>query len=213
MYRCTRDICPRAAFIWMTFRSPPSPVRSTSTCTTSLASKPWRAPRARLYGASSLSGTLRIITNKPDPSGLLRPATTSRATSGKTATAAEAFEGFMNIPLADHAAIRIVGYAEHDWRIHQQRLSPGHLPAVLAERDTCRGRPRGRSGRISPTYDPVTINNSNVVQKDFNPGRHGGWSGGPQGRPERPMDGDADDHRAAPENQRGFWHTIRISAT
>jgi iron complex outermembrane recepter protein len=55
-------------------------------------------PQGTLFGASSLSGTLRVITNKPDTSK---------------------FEGgydlqLNNIPLSDRAAVRVVGFYQRD---------------------------------------------------------------------------------------------------
>jgi iron complex outermembrane receptor protein len=70
-------------------------------------------PQGTLYGASSQSGTLRIITNKPDKSGFsagygLEGNTVSKGEQGYLA------EGFVNIPLGDRAAIRMVGWVRHD---------------------------------------------------------------------------------------------------
>src|SRR6202043_2478712 len=69
-------------------------------------------PQGTLYGASSLSGTLRIITNKPDPSAF-SAGYDLKADKWKHGDGGGAFEGYMNIPLAEHAAIRLVGYFEH----------------------------------------------------------------------------------------------------
>ena len=70
-------------------------------------------PQGTLYGASSQAGTMRIITNKPDPSGFeagygLEVNSVSHGGIGHVA------EGFVNIPLSDTAAIRLVGWNQHD---------------------------------------------------------------------------------------------------
>ncbi|MGA2399963.1 MAG: TonB-dependent receptor [Steroidobacteraceae bacterium] len=124
-------------------------------------------PQGTLYGASSLSGTLRIITNQPDPSGFAAGYDV-KGDKWKDGAGGGEVEGFMNIPLADHAAIRIVGYAEHDGgyinNVYRQdtfqRYSPIGTPVA--------GGPTGMPDGY-PDYAPVTINNANVVQKDFNP--------------------------------------------
>ena len=69
-------------------------------------------PQGTLYGASSEAGTVRIITNKPDLSGFKAgynlQGNTVRGEGGYVA------EGFVNVPLSTNAAIRLVGWAEHD---------------------------------------------------------------------------------------------------
>jgi iron complex outermembrane recepter protein len=70
-------------------------------------------PQGTLYGASSESGTIRIITNKPDPKSL----SAGYDLEGNTVThggQGYKFEGFVNIPLSDSAAIRLVGWDEKD---------------------------------------------------------------------------------------------------
>lgn len=70
-------------------------------------------PQGTLYGASSESGTIRIITNKPDPKGFAA----GYDVEGNTVThggQGYKFEGFVNIPLSDVAAIRLVGWDEKD---------------------------------------------------------------------------------------------------
>jgi iron complex outermembrane recepter protein len=124
-------------------------------------------PQGTLYGASSLSGTLRLITNKPDPSGFAAGYDV-KADQWKHGAPGGEFEGFVNIPLSDHAAIRLVGYYEHvGGYINNvfrqdtfQRYSPTGTPVATGPE----GGPDG-----FPDYDPVTINNANVVQKNFNP--------------------------------------------
>ncbi|MGG6462466.1 TonB-dependent receptor [Solilutibacter silvestris] len=84
-------------------------------------------PQGTLYGASSESGTLRIITNKPDPNGFeagygLEVNSVSHGGMGHVA------EGFINIPLGKRAAIRLVGWDKTDAgyidNVHQTRTYP-----------------------------------------------------------------------------------------
>jgi outer membrane receptor protein involved in Fe transport len=70
-------------------------------------------PQGTLYGASSEAGTIRIISNKPDPTkfeaGYNLDA--NRIDHGGTGWSVE---GFVNIPLSSIAAVRLVGWDEHD---------------------------------------------------------------------------------------------------
>jgi outer membrane receptor protein involved in Fe transport len=124
-------------------------------------------PQGTLYGASSLSGTLRIITNKPDPSGF-SAGYDLKGDKWKDGVGGGEIEGFVNIPLSGNAAIRLVGYYEHDGgyinNVYRQdtfqRFSPSGTPVA--------GGPAGGPDGY-PDYAPVTINNANAVKKDANP--------------------------------------------
>ncbi len=70
-------------------------------------------PQGTLYGASSLSGTLRIITNKPDTRKFSAGYDLDLNKFGKGNVGGQA-NGFVNIPLSERAAIRLVGFYEHD---------------------------------------------------------------------------------------------------
>src|SRR5688572_19194354 len=70
-------------------------------------------PQGTLYGASSQSGTIRIITNKPDKAGF----DAAYSLQGNTVADGDAgylAEGFVNVPLGENAAIRLVGWVRHD---------------------------------------------------------------------------------------------------
>jgi iron complex outermembrane receptor protein len=69
-------------------------------------------PQGTLYGASSLSGTLRIITNKPDPSAFSASYDVKADKFGKGGGGGE-FEGYVNIPLAENIAVRLVGFYDY----------------------------------------------------------------------------------------------------
>ncbi|HVO45245.1 MAG TPA: TonB-dependent receptor [Steroidobacteraceae bacterium] len=73
-----------------------------------------RGPQGTLYGASSMGGTLRVITNEPDVSqfGGKLDLTTSRTHHGATNVDGSAV---FNIPLiADRLALRVVGFSRDD---------------------------------------------------------------------------------------------------
>jgi iron complex outermembrane receptor protein len=102
-------------------------------------------PQGTLYGASSEAGTLKIVTNPPDPSkfaaGYDLDGNVGRG-NGLSNTA----EGFINVPLADNVAIRLVGYQEHD---------SGYIDNVFHT--------------ITYPSTGYTVNNASLVKKNFNP--------------------------------------------
>jgi iron complex outermembrane receptor protein len=68
-------------------------------------------PQGTLYGASSQAGTVRVITNKPDPTRFasgynVELNTVKNGTLGGTA------KGFVNLPISDKIAARLVGWYE-----------------------------------------------------------------------------------------------------
>ncbi|HUQ11761.1 MAG TPA: TonB-dependent receptor [Steroidobacteraceae bacterium] len=70
-------------------------------------------PQGTLYGASSQAGTIRIITNKPDKSGF-DAAYSLQGSSVTDGDVGYLAEGFVNVPIGESAAIRLVGWARHD---------------------------------------------------------------------------------------------------
>jgi len=107
-------------------------------------------PQGTLYGASSQAGTIRIITNKPDASKFdagygLEGNIVDGNDSGYTA------EGFVNVPIGDQAAIRLVGWYREDAGWVDNVRAERTFPAVLAD----------------PT-DDITINNDEFVEDDYN---------------------------------------------
>jgi iron complex outermembrane receptor protein len=70
-------------------------------------------PQGTLYGASSQSGTIRIITNKPDKSGF-DAAYSLEGNAVADGDIGYLAEGFVNVPLGESAAIRLVGWVRHD---------------------------------------------------------------------------------------------------
>ncbi|MCH7696495.1 MAG: TonB-dependent receptor, partial [Proteobacteria bacterium] len=105
-------------------------------------------PQGTLYGGSNQSGTLRIITNKPD---------TEKFSAGfdvggfgtKDGEGSYSIEGFANIPLNDKAAIRLVA-----WNIEEG----GWIDNVAGE----------RTYLLKDLVTTATLDNASLVEDDFN---------------------------------------------
>ncbi len=69
-------------------------------------------PQGTLFGASSQSGTVRLITNKPDHSGFSAGIDTNIAFT-KGGEMSNTVEGFLNFAAADDLAFRVAAYADH----------------------------------------------------------------------------------------------------
>jgi outer membrane receptor protein involved in Fe transport len=70
-------------------------------------------PQGTLYGASSEAGTVRIITNKPDPSGFAA-GYSAEASAIDGGGIGHVLQGYVNAPLSPSAAIRLVGWQKRD---------------------------------------------------------------------------------------------------
>ncbi|MGA0606531.1 TonB-dependent receptor [Phenylobacterium sp. VNQ135] len=101
-------------------------------------------PQGTLYGASAQAGTIRIITNKPSTSGFEAgyDLELNRVSHGGIGYGVE---GFVNQPLSDRAAVRLVGWALHD-------------AGYIDNEEATQTYPTG----------PVTINNAALADDDFN---------------------------------------------
>jgi iron complex outermembrane receptor protein len=108
-------------------------------------------PQGTLYGASSLSGTLRIITNKPDPTKF-SAGYDVKADKYSAGNGGGEFEGYVNMPISDSAAIRLVGYYDHEG---------GYISNVPATRTYCRNQRPDINTPCPASLDPdlLTINN------------------------------------------------------
>jgi len=107
-------------------------------------------PQGTLYGASSLAGTIRIITNKPDASKFEAGYDVNLNKFGKGDIGGSA-EAFVNVPLSDNAAIRAVGWYRRDG---------GYIDNTLASRTYT-------LSDADPTND-LTVTNAAFVKKNFN---------------------------------------------
>ena len=101
-----------------------------------------RGPQGTLYGASSQSGTLRVITNKPDPSGFDAWAE-AQVTDTKDGATGYDVSAMVNMPLAsDRLALRLVGFSS---------LDAGFIDNVLSDSQGGTSTTRTWSRRTSTT--------------------------------------------------------------
>jgi iron complex outermembrane recepter protein len=98
-----------------------------------------RGPQGTLYGASSMGGTIRIITNKPDShawGGEIEGTLSETEHGGSNVDANAEF----NVPLvADHAAFRLVAFSRDD---------SGYIDNII----------RGPQSAVSSVVPPSTVN-------------------------------------------------------
>ncbi|MFM1983558.1 MAG: hypothetical protein RJB22_2277 [Pseudomonadota bacterium] len=101
-------------------------------------------PQGTLYGASSMAGTIKIVTNKPDTKGFYGEMsgelnTVSHGGVGGT------LESFVNAPLSDTVAVRAVGWYRRDG---------GYIDNVR--------------GRRTYASSGIVADNQDLVEKDYN---------------------------------------------
>ena len=109
-------------------------------------------PQGTLYGASSQAGTIRIITNKPEFSGLFGAVNleVNKVAHGDFGTTAE---GFVNLPLATNVAARIVGWYRRDG---------GYIDNIRGQRVMTEIDSEG------PTGNTLTLDNDDLAEDDYN---------------------------------------------
>lgn len=100
-------------------------------------------PQGTLYGASSQAGTIRIITNKPDTDAF--DAGFELTGSSLEGDLGYVGEGFVNIPLGEKAAVRLVAWHKHE---------PGYIDNI-------------RSTRVFPVSG-IAVDNTALVEDNYN---------------------------------------------
>lgn len=91
-------------------------------------------PQGTLYGASAQSGVLRIITNKPNSSEF-QAGYDLEVNAVQHGEVGYQFEGFVNQPLSDRAAIRLVGWYKKDAGYIDNELGGRIFPTSGAQKD------------------------------------------------------------------------------
>jgi outer membrane receptor protein involved in Fe transport len=115
-------------------------------------------PQGTLYGASSQAGTVRIITNPPDPShfyGQMNGEVNNVAHGDWGYTT----EGFLNVPLASNMAVRIVGWYRHDAGFIDN--IPGTIVFPINQFDA-------NGNLVNLPGDDITFTNAPFVEENYN---------------------------------------------
>ncbi len=111
-------------------------------------------PQGTLFGASSLSGTLRLITNKPNADKFEGGADLQVNKFGKGGFGGSV-ESFVNLPLSSRAALRVVGFYRKDG---------GYIDNIPGTRVfTLDDAPVDPNGLTN-----LTVNNAALVKNNFN---------------------------------------------
>ncbi|MDO7083688.1 TonB-dependent receptor [Pseudocolwellia sp. AS88] len=129
-------------------------------------------PQGTLFGASSQSGTVRLITNKPTHDGFAAGFDTN-INSTKGGDLSNSVEAYFNMSLSDSLAVRVAAYNDHQggWidNILNQPGQGGYIgSAVVIDRI---------SGGVlaNPENTPVTSpKNDTLVEENFNTANYAG---------------------------------------
>jgi iron complex outermembrane receptor protein len=125
-------------------------------------------PQGTLYGASAESGALRIITNKPDPRAF---AADYQISLDKVAHGGigETFDGMLNIPISSSAAVRLVGWHEHDAGYIDNKAGSRTFPSsgiTISNADNCTPSATLQCiGHARKNYNDVNTNGARAALK------------------------------------------------
>ncbi|MBB5684402.1 TonB-dependent receptor [Sphingobium boeckii] len=111
-------------------------------------------PQGTLFGASSLSGTLRIITNKPDATAFSGAVDAEINKYGKGDMGGQ-MEGYLNLPLSERAALRVVGF---------YRKEGGYIDNIPGTRTFTLDDAASDPDNLTN----LTVSNGALVENDYN---------------------------------------------
>ncbi len=121
-----------------------------------------KGPQGTLFGASSQAGTVRLITNKPDPSGFAGNVKVGAAYT-KEGDPSYNLEGMVNVPISDNFTLRAVGYTD------KQGGYIDNVAGTLTTRESARFQPGGFQG--SDDFSNVSFlsaENGRETKENFN---------------------------------------------
>jgi len=129
-------------------------------------------PQGTLFGASSQAGTVRIISKKPDHSGVAAGVDMSTSFT-KGGDMSNSVEGYFNLPITDDFAVRVVGYSDHQggWIDNVQNVAGegGYIGSAIH-------LDRVSLGKLAdPKNTPIkSPSNSDLVEDNFNDATYSG---------------------------------------
>lgn len=127
-----------------------------------------KGPQGTLFGASSQAGTVRLITNKPDPSafgGSMRLGTAQTEGGDPSYNV----EGVVNVPVSDNAAVRAVVYVD------RQGGYIDNVAGSVTTRQSARFQPGGFQGDSDlSNVNFLPLNNATRTEDNFNEATYSG---------------------------------------
>jgi iron complex outermembrane recepter protein len=167
-------------------------------------------PQGTLFGSSSMAGTLRIITNKPSTNGFEAGYDLGGSTLTNGGPGGKA-EGFVNVPLSDRAAIRLVAFAEHDGGYINNVLGPPEVYPTSGVVRTNAGLPKkhyndvntsgGRAALKVDLDNSWTVTPAVMAQNQTSPGQFA----------YTPVLGDLNIARYSPERNDDRWYQASLT--
>ena len=129
-------------------------------------------PQGTLFGASSQSGNMRLITNKPQLDELSGSIDVGMSTThgGDTSNKVEAM---INIPLTDRAAVRFVGFADKQGGWIDNTASTFTPNPTVIDRNRINGF--GPYFRDFPSTTIQSASNANLAKEDWNEAKYNGF--------------------------------------
>jgi iron complex outermembrane recepter protein len=121
-----------------------------------------KGPQGTLFGASSQAGTVRLITNKPDPSGFAANVKMGAAYTEKGDPSYN-LEGMVNVPVTDSFTLRAVAYTD------QQGGYIDNVAGSVTTRESARFQPGGFQGSDDlSNVNFLQADNSGQAESNFN---------------------------------------------
>ena len=109
-----------------------------------------RGPQGTLYGARSMGGTVRLLTNQPDPSGFSASVHGGISKTDLTGAPNYVGDGVVNLPLlTDRLAVRMVGFFDREAGFFKREFptTPGGT-ALATVNDVARSVVQGGSASV-----------------------------------------------------------------
>ena len=141
-------------------------------------------PQGTLFGASSQTGTVRLITNKP-VLGEFEAGFESKFSTTAGGEPSTAIEAFINLPLSEKLAVRVAAYTDHagGWIDNEQGTYNADIEVmnrnqISSAAHICTGNPAvddpigGNCGGVRATM--AAADNSRLAEDDFNEATYSG---------------------------------------
>lgn len=130
-------------------------------------------PQGTLFGSSSQSGTVRLISNKPNIDAFEAGFDTSFS-STRDGEASNSVEAYLNLPLSDKLAVRVAGYTDSKggWIDNIQGFYNTNIEVMNRNQifgaAICTGNPAVDSAGCTGRATVARSENSTLVEADFN---------------------------------------------